>query len=285
MVHALSAGTPEQRWRAAEALGKGTGPAGWRALRAASENDANAVGSLGKISKRADLSIAQLGPPPPAASPTAPRSGRFEPSPAARNPTSDVGWPEWILFGVFCLLLCAAPVVSHLLLLSMPNSSGWLDRKWLNGVYLSWAFLIYFSWSFLPSLSDSPRQRLWAWLGFFAFELAYPAFAWGFAAPERLYLFADISSYFSTSLGVAVGIMLVRAGLPALGGGVDLGGVLLALVATLFCILLPAIAGEFAWWQQVELASGGWFHPALRLVGVGLGVAGVMRNLAHSKMF
>ncbi len=280
LVQALSSGTPEQRWRAAEALGKGSGPAGWQALRAASKHDALAVGSLGKISKRADRSIAELGRPP-APLPKAPTN----PSAPPANPTSDVGWPEWILFGAFCLLICAAPLAAHLLLLSMPNASAWLDSKWLNGVYVSWAFLIYFSWSFLPSMSHSPHERLRAWLTFFALELAYPAFAWGLAAPDRLYLFADVASYFSTSLCLATGLILVWFGLGALRSGNQFGGVLLALVATLFCLLIPALAGEIAWWQQVELAGTGWFNPALRVVGVALGVSGVVRNLANSVLF
>jgi hypothetical protein len=152
---------------------------------------------------------------------------------------------------------------------------------WLNGIYLSWAFLIYFSWAFLPDIEERFRERMRSWGWFFLFELAYPVLSWGLEGDSRVYLAADVFSYVSTCVALAVAYVLIWEGV---SNELD-GGVLLALVASFFCILLPGVVGEVAWWQQVELPSGGWLGPLLRAVGVGLGVTGVVRNLRASEIF
>lgn len=185
---------------------------------------------------------------------------------------------------VFCLLcgvVALAPMVAHLLLLSLPNAGGWLGSAWLNGVYLSWAFLIYFSWAFLPPIQAPFRERMRGWGLFLLFELAYPVLSWGLEGDSRVYLAADVFSYVSTCVALAVSFLLLQAGF---GEALE-GGVVLALVATFFCILLPGVVGEVAWWQQVELAGSGWLGPVLRAGGVGLGVVGVVRNLRASEIF
>lgn len=112
-------------------------------------------------------------------------------------------------------------------------------------------------------------------------ELAYPVLSWGLEGDTRVYLAADVCSYVSTCVALGVTFLLLQA---ALGETVE-GGVVMALVATFFCILLPGVVGEVAWWQQVELPGGGWMGPVLRAVGVGLGVTGVVRNLRASEIF
>lgn len=61
---------------------------------------------------------------------------------------------------MFCLLCGVVALASHFLLLSFPKAGGWLGREWLNGIYLSWAFLIYFSWAFLPEIQAAFRERM-----------------------------------------------------------------------------------------------------------------------------
>lgn len=188
---------------------------------------------------------------------------------------------EWVVFCLLCGVIAVAPMVAHLLLLSLPNAGGWLGSVWLNGVYLSWAFLIYFSWAFLPPIRAAFRERMRGWGLFFLFELAYPVLSWGLEGDSRVYLVADVFSYVSTCVALAVAFLLLQAGF---GESME-GGVVMALVATFFCILLPGVVGEVAWWQQVELAGGGWLGPVLRAGGVGLGVVGVVRNLRASEIF
>jgi hypothetical protein len=191
------------------------------------------------------------------------------------------GWARWALFLTLCVVVAAAPMVAHLLLKSLPNAGAWMENRWLNGIYLSWAGLIYFSWAFLPAV-DAPWRE---WLTFLGLELAYPAVCWGLAAEDRVYLLADICSYFSTSLAVTVGVILVWAGVRGLMTDGDMVGILVALVFAFFCILLPGVVGEVAWWRQVELPGGGWLSPALRVGGIGLGMAGVLRNIVGAELF
>lgn len=188
---------------------------------------------------------------------------------------------EWVVFCLLCGVVALAPMVAHLLLLALPNAGGWLGSSWLNGIYLSWAFLIYFSWAFLPGIQAPFRERIRSWGWFFLFELAYPVLSWGLEGDSRVYLAADVFSYVSTCVALGAAFLLVQEGV----ANAWEGGVLLALVATFFCILLPGVVGEVAWWQQVELLGGGWMGPVLRAVGVGLGVAGVVRNLRASEIF
>lgn len=190
------------------------------------------------------------------------------------------GWARWALFLTLCAAVACAPLAAHLLLKSMPNAGAWMESRWLNGIYLSWAALIYFSWAFVPSVSAPWRE----WILFFALEFAYPALSWGLGEGSRLYLAADICSYFSTSLAVTIGVMLVWFGIRGLLGDGDMIGIPVALVFAFFCVLLPGAAGELAWWRQVELEGGGWVSPTLRVAGIGLGMAGVMRNLVEADL-
>jgi hypothetical protein len=188
---------------------------------------------------------------------------------------------EWVLFCLLCGVVALAPMVAHVLLLSLPNAGGWLGSVWLNGIYLSWAFLIYFSWAFLPGMQAPFRERMRGWVVFLVLELAYPVLSWGLEGDSRVYLAVDVFSYVSTCVAVGAAFVLLREGTENAWEG----GVLLALVATLFCILLPGVVGEVAWWQQVELPGDGWMGPVLRAGGVGMGVTGVVRNLRASEIF
>jgi len=67
---------------------------------------------------------------------------------------------EWVVFCLLCGVVALAPMVAHLLLLALPNAGGWLGSSWLNGIYLSWAFLIYFSLAFLPGIQETFRERI-----------------------------------------------------------------------------------------------------------------------------
>ena len=188
---------------------------------------------------------------------------------------------EWVVFCLLCVVVAVAPMVAHLLLLSLPNAGAWLGSVWFTGVYLSWAFLIYFSWGFLPPIRAPFRERMRSWAVFWALELAYPVLSWWLEGSSRVYLAADMFSYVSTSVAVAAALLLFRAGV---GEALE-GMVIIALAATFFCILLPGIVGEIAWWQQVALPNGGWTGPVLRAAGVVLGVTGVIRNLRNSEIF
>jgi hypothetical protein len=193
-----------------------------------------------------------------------------------------VSWPERIVFVALCVVTSATPVVAHLAIHALPGEAL-VDRWYDNGVYLSWAFLIYFSWACLPRLSLPARQRAVAWVSFFALELAYPVVSWLLEGGTRLHVYADVASYFSSSLAFAAGGLLLWAG----GAMVRKGEwfILLPLAFVAFFVVWPGLSVEWDWWAVVELPHGDVLSQALRGLGVVAGTTGVLRNLLASDVF
>ena len=178
---------------------------------------------------------------------------------------------RWVLFVVLCVAVAGAPLAGFLLMKQLPGAGAWLHSGWVGGVYLSWAALIYFSWAFLPSVYGTWGE----WGRFLLLEFVYPAAMWGLGSPEQLA--ADVATYWSTCVAGAAGLVLSTLGLKGLreeplGAGIGL-------VVAVYCVLIPGVAGEVAWWQQVELGGTGWWSPAARVAGLALGMTGVARNL------
>ncbi len=178
---------------------------------------------------------------------------------------------EWAAFLVLCVGVAAAPLGAFLLLRELP-ANAWMESRWVGGVYASWAVLIYFSWAFLPPIQAPwpERRRAWGW--FLGLELAYPAVSWLSAGDTGQYLAADVVSYASSCVAGGTGVAL----LVAIGRGrrdpYALAWIPPGLAIAVLLLLLPAVLIERAWW---EIGEEGW----LRVVGLGAGMTGVIRNL------
>ena len=189
-----------------------------------------------------------------------------------------VSWPERVVFVALCVATAASPMLAHLAIHALPGvgPEPWYD----SGIYVSWAFLIYFSWSFLPSLALPAKQRALAWALFFGLELGYPIASWLLEGGDRLHLFADLSSYFSTSLALAAGGLLVWKGAVMLRGGDAF--ILFPLGFVAFFVVWPGLSVEWDWWAAYELPRGGATSQVLRALGVVAGTTGVLRNMLRS---
>jgi|GEM_PF-6530748 len=180
-------------------------------------------------------------------------------------------------FVALCGGLAFSPLAGFLLLKQMPGAGAWLDSPWLRGVYLSWALLVYFSWAFLPRTDE--RWQEWVW--FLGLELVYPIATWGISKSE--WIAADVLTYWSSCVAGGAGYLLVSKVL----NGVrteqpgDWAPMIPGLLLVIYGLVIPVIAIEVAWWELSALGGAGEWSSALRVAGIGLGSAGVVRNLAR----
>jgi len=193
---------------------------------------------------------------------------------------SSVSWPERIVFGLLCVATAGAPLLAHVAIHSLPGAA---EESWFDGgIYVSWAFLIYFSWACLPDLDLPDRKRRLAWAAFLALEVAYPLASWVIEGGSRLHAFADVASYFSTSLALAAGLLLAHRGVLQLR---EEPGLIIPLGFLGFFVVWPGISVEWSWWRQVELPMNDVPSQILRSLGVVAGTSGVYRNLRGSRLF
>lgn len=193
---------------------------------------------------------------------------------------STVPWPERALFVTLCVATAAAPMLAYFTIHELPGAppGRWFD----SGVYVSWAFLIYFSWACLPDLDLPGRKRLVAWASFVGLELAYPVMSWVLEGGARQYVFADLASYFSTSLALAVSALIFLKGAAMVREGDR--GIIFALLIIAYFVVWPGLAVEWDWWTTVELPHGDVVSQVLRGLGAVAGTTGVLRNLRGSSL-
>jgi hypothetical protein len=185
---------------------------------------------------------------------------------------------EWVAFVALCLAVAAAPLAAFVLLQELP-ANAWTESRWVRGVYGSWAVLIYFSWAFLPPIHAPVRERLQAWGWFLGLELAYPAVSSMMSGGSGANLGADLASYASTCVAGGAAAALLRGMGQGLREPYAWAWMPPALAIVLLLLLLPAGMIEAAWWQTAGLGIGQSAEAAVRVVGVGAGMAGVLRNL------
>lgn len=182
-----------------------------------------------------------------------------------------------VLFVALCAGLAFSPLAGFLMIRQMPGVATWIDSPWLGGVYLSWALLVYFSWAFLPRTDERWQE----WVLFLGLELVYPIAMWGISRSQ--WIVVDVLTYWSSCVAGGAGYLLVSKVLRGVRTEQprDWVAMIPGLLLAIYGLVIPSLGIESAWWQLADLGGAGDWSSALRVAGISLGSAGVVRNLAR----